>query len=105
MPQFETPTEFDFDARYRVEGWSGIAWHAWNYEIKQVPIECLVEDEFGNEFFCESGDYEEEENKERVVCTMVGDDAKHTFEIELLTKLEEDEFCPECGQIGCRAYG
>ena len=81
----------DFDAHYRVEGYGGIAWYVWHYE--------KIRDE----------DYEwsgiETENRDRVVCVMVGDDRKFTFDVEDLTKLEEDEFCPECGQIGCKAYG
>jgi len=84
------PSEFDFDAKYTVEGWRGIAWHAWHHAKLR------------------DADYEwtgiEVDDPERVVCTMVGDDEKHTFYVEELTKLEEDEYCPECGQIGCKAY-
>jgi hypothetical protein len=83
-------SSFDFDSTYKVEGWRGIAWYAWRYET--------IRDE----------DYEwsgiEYENKDRVECCMVGDDTVHIFDISELTKLEEDEYCPECGQIGCKAY-
>lgn len=80
----------DFEKKYKVEGYGGVAWHAWNYE--------MVRDE----------DFEwsgiATENPERVVCVMVGDDRKFTFDVEDLTPLEDDEYCPECGQIGCKAW-
>jgi hypothetical protein len=85
-----TEQEFDFDSTYTVEGWRGIAWHVWQYE--------QIRDE----------DYEwsgiEYDNKDRVVCTMVGDDKEFTFDIDELTKISEDEYCPECGQLGCKVY-
>lgn len=81
---------FCLEKRYRVEGWSGIAWYVRGYEV--------IRDE----------DYEwsgiEYENRERVVCIMVGDDRPFTFGIDELTPLEEGDYCPECGQIGCKAY-
>jgi len=84
------PDEFDFDARYSVEGWGGVAWFAWDYEV--------IRDE---DFEWSGIEYV---NKEKVVCTMVGDDQKFTFDIDELTKLGEADYCPECGQIGCKAY-
>lgn len=84
-------TEFDFDARYTVEGYSGIAFYVTGYD--------MIRDE----------DYEwsgiEYEDKEHVRAIMVGDDRVHIIEIDHLTKISEDDYCPECGQIGCKAYG
>jgi hypothetical protein len=83
-----TESKFDFDATYKVEGWGGIAWHAFDYETTR--------DE----------DYEWSGivtvNEERVLCHMVGDDRTFCFEISELTKLDESEYCSECGQIGCQ---
>jgi hypothetical protein len=80
----------DLEARYRVEGYSGVAWYLLGYE--------KIRDE----------DYEwsgiEYENTDRVWAVMVGDDRVFTFDVEELTELEDDEYCPECGQIGCKAY-
>ena len=82
---------FDFTARYKVEGEGGIAWYAVHYE--------KVYDE----------DYEwtgiEGENKERVVCIMVGDDREFTFDVEDLVKLDDGDYCTECGQLGCKGDG
>lgn len=79
----------DFNSKYTVEGYSGIAFYLLGYE--------LVQDE----------DYEwsgiEYENKERVRAVMVGDDRIHLVEVTELTKISEDDYCPECGQIGCTA--
>jgi hypothetical protein len=33
---------------------------------------------------------------------MVGDDRVFTFDVHYLTPIKEDEYCPECGQIGCK---
>jgi hypothetical protein len=83
-------TKLDLEARYRVEGYGGVAWYLLGYE--------KIRDE----------DYEwtgiEYENTDRVWAVMVGDDRVFTFDVEELSKLEDDEYCPECGQIGCKAY-
>lgn len=93
--------DFDFSARYKIEGWaSGIAWRAVSYEIELR--EYIVDDEDEELYWT---DYEEVENRDRVVCIMVGDDRKFTFDVDELIKIDEDEYCPECGQIGCKAYG
>lgn len=80
----------DFDKRYRVDEYNGIAWYLLGYE--------LIQDE----------DYEwsgiEYENPERVRAVMVGDDRIFVFDVDQLTPLDDDEYCPECGQIGCKAY-
>jgi hypothetical protein len=44
---------------------------------------------------------EEFEDEERVVVVMVGDDWKHTVYAEDLTKIDEEDYCHGCGQIGC----
>ena len=37
----------------------------------------------------------------QLVCRMVGDDAHHLYEPEDIEKMEREEYCGECGQIGC----
>lgn len=87
----ESKVDFDFEAAYRVEGYGGVAWHAYSYES--------VLDE--NYEWTGIVNY----NKERVNCYMIGDDRTFTFDISDLTVIPEDEFCHECGQIGCTANG
>ncbi len=94
-------TEFDFTKRYRVDGWGGIAWYVTEYDSSQELVSDYYEDDDGSVNYAE---WEEVVDKSRVKCVMVGDDRVFTFGIDELTPLEEDEFCPECGQIGCKAY-
>ena len=80
--------DFDFDKRYSVHGYDySVAWRALSYETWR--------DE----------DYEwtgiENENYDRVVCVMVGDDRKFTFDVEDMIPIEDNAYCHECGQIGC----
>jgi hypothetical protein len=78
----------DMGARYRVEGWGGIAFYLLGYK--------LVRDE----------DYEwsgiEYEDRDWVRAVMVGDDTVHVVEVDDLTPLDEGDYCSECGQIGCQ---
>ena len=93
--------EFDFDAAYRVTGYRGIAWHAISYKKEHDFVPVFEEDgEYTGHV-----DYEEFEDKTKVVCVMVGDDREFTFYTDELTKLDEGDYCPSCGQIGCTAGG
>ena len=82
--------DFDFHSRYRIEDYGGVAWYVVGYE--------KTRDE----------DYEwtgiEHENRERVVAIMVGDDRRFTFDVDELIKIDDEDYCPECGQLGCKAY-
>lgn len=81
--------ELDLNAKYKVNGYGGIAFYLLGYE--------MIRDE----------DYDwsgiEYENSDRVRAVMVGDDRVHLIDVEDLTPLTDDEYCPECGQIGCTA--
>jgi len=80
----------DMDARYSVSYYEGVAFYLLGYE--------MIRDE----------DYEwsgiEEENRQNVRAVMVGDDTVHIVDVDDLTVISEDDYCPECGQIGCKAY-
>lgn len=86
-----TETALDFAARYRVAGYGAAAWYLVEYE--------QVRDE----------DYEwtgiTEENRSNVRAVMVGDDCAFTIDVDDLTLIDEDDYCHECGQIGCKADG
>jgi len=78
---------FDFTKAYRVEGYGGVAWRVIGHEealdedYEWTGIKTVIED--------------------RVVAHMIGDDRDFTFGVDELTPIEDDEFCSECGQIGC----
>lgn len=103
-------SEFDFESAYTVSGWRGIAWRA--IEHPKVQEECQghpddgeLNGPVGETFYCDGSCEEPYEDTTQVICHMVGDDRKYTFDIDELTKISEDDYCPECGQIGCKAYG
>jgi hypothetical protein len=37
----------------------------------------------------------------QVVCRMIGDDRNFVFDPDDLTPLDREDYCGECGQIGC----
>jgi hypothetical protein len=71
-----------------VDGYNGIAFYVDKYPFSEPDEDT------------EWTGYEHEDYG-LVVCVMVGDDHKFTFDIDDLTPLEREEFCGECGQIGC----
>jgi hypothetical protein len=85
------PESLDFDAHYCVRGYKGIAWYLIGF--KSEPDQDT-----------EWTGYEVED-RSRVVAVMVGDDRKFTFDVEDVQKIDEDDFCHVCGQIGCRHDG
>ena len=84
----------DFDARYSVAGMPGVAWYLRGYVIEQREI--ITED--GEDVFY---DYEPYSNVSMVRAVMVGDDREHEIDVDDLTKLEDEDYCDCCGQIGC----
>lgn len=86
---YEEPSRGEWTAdAYTVKGYAGIAWYVlgWETEPDQDTEWTGYEPRTG-----------------RVVAVMVGDDCKFSFEPEELTAISENDYCPECGQIGCHA--
>lgn len=77
---------------------------------EMIEIECnhfSEDDEYQG--FCYDCESYYEEPDYRVLddlydCVMVGDDQVHSIDIADLTLLDSNEFCIECGQIGCSVY-
>ena len=80
----------DFNARYRVDGIPGIAFYLTGFYSE--PDEDTIWTGF------------ERVDETRVIAIMVGDDRKHIVDVSDLTLLNENDYCPECGQIGCTHY-
>ena len=94
-----TTTEIDFDARYAVKGWHGIAFYLIGYAYEEEPI--MFTDEDGNESNDWTGDFEKIYHHHKVIAVMVGDNRRHIVDVDDLTKIGADDYCSVCGQIGC----
>jgi len=78
---------FSADA-YRVSGYDGVAWHVYGWETEPD----------------EDTEWSGIENRTgKVVCVMIGDDRRFTFDLDEIVPINEEEYCPSCGQIGCTA--
>lgn len=79
--------DIDFDARYAVAGYPGIAF--WLRGYVETP----------NEDTEWSGCMDVDTSMVRAV--MVGDDREHIVDVDDLTPLREADYCHTCGQVGC----
>lgn len=73
-------TVIDFDKRYRVDAWPGIAF--W--------LKGWIADADG---LVETHDF--------VRAVMVGDNKEHIIDVDDLTPINDNDYCSCCGQIGC----
>ena len=89
-PTYEADSESFSAEAYRVKGYEGIAWRVYGWET--VPDE----DTEWTGINTPTG---------RVVARMIGDDRLFTFEPDEIEPLEREEYCSECGQIGCTHDG
>lgn len=82
----ESDSEYFTADYYRVSHYPGIAFYAlgWETEPDDDTEWTGIENRTGN-----------------VVMVMVGDDRKHTFDPDDIEPLPADQFCRDCGQIGC----
>jgi hypothetical protein len=80
------PFDFDFDATYKEVGGAGIAWRAYAYQTEPT------EDTEWDGIEIPTG---------KVLAHMVGDDREHEFDPDELQLIDEEAYCPGCGQIGC----
>ena len=87
---YETDNEtFDSEA-YTVDGQGNIGWYVLGWETE--PDEDTEWTGFEN-------------RTGRVVAIMIGDDSKFLFDPDELTPLEREDYCGECGQVGCTHDG
>jgi hypothetical protein len=78
----------DFDKAYKADGWSnGIAWRVFAWETKPD------EDTEWSGIRVNTGN---------VLAHMVGDDRDFVFDPLDLTPIADEDYCSECGQVGCK---
>ena len=93
-------TPIDFGAKYSVEGYDGVAFYLLGHVETCVQTEILVaHDEEGYPIYVLGQEDIVEEQLVRAV--MVGDDKEYWIDVDDLTKLDDDDYCSSCGQIGC----
>ena len=117
----ETVTGFDFSPAYRAQGYGGIAWRVTGYAQEWTDEEWTYlgadddPDAGEDDYFGRTGYYYPDENpanycyaepeqiedRSRVVAHMIGDDQDFTFDVEDLEPIADEDYCSECGQIGC----
>ena len=95
---------------FTARGWRGVAWSALGYATAETSPEwhlwCAApkcEHESEDCYYFEEG--ETVPCSDQVVAVMVGDDRPFILDVTDLEPLEEGDYCPDCGQIGCHAYG
>ena len=89
-PNYEKDDDsFPADA-YTVKGYEGIAWYALGWETQ--PDEDT-----------EWSGYEQRTGN--VVCVMIGDDRRFSFDPADIQPLAREKYCGVCGQIGCAHDG
>ena len=99
--RYESDDEhFSADA-YQVRGYKGIAWYVLGWEVETGPCEWYDHDAGEWVFDEEPGDV----RTGQVVAVMVGDDRRFTFDEEDVIPLKREEYCGECGQMGCTHDG
>lgn len=120
--QYEADDEhFDAEA-YAVDGYRGIAWYVLGWELAPLST-WMCQD-------CDAAGYErpqgggattskgdpdcehlsiawdqDTERTGRVVAVMVGDDRRFVVDEEDVTPLAREDYCGECGQVGCTHDG
>jgi hypothetical protein len=96
-------TTLDLSARYTVAGYGGIAFYLLGYAQEWTSEEWsyIGEGDPDDESSYLYSEPEQIEDTSRVRAVMVGDDFTHVINVDDLTKIGDDDYCHECGQIGC----
>lgn len=97
----------DMNGTYRVQGWGGIAFYLTGYATQWTEEEWVYcgegdEDDPCNYLYNEP---EEIEDRQFVRAIMVGDDTIHLVDVDDLEMLAREDYCGQCGQIGCTHDG
>jgi hypothetical protein len=105
--------KLDFDARYTVAGYRGVAFWLDGYvqEWPEPTYYCVTHDadegegtaDCGTdcEYISDEEGLESYDDTSRVLAVMVGDDRRHVVDVRDLTVIPEGGYCHGCGQVGC----
>ncbi len=83
---YETPTPNPWPDAVRIKNNAQVAWRVlgWQTESDEDTVWTGIEERTG-----------------RLVCRMVGDDFDYLVDPDDIETLDREEYCGECGQIGC----
>jgi hypothetical protein len=84
---YESDDKTFWSDAYAVKGWRGIAFRVLGWQLE------ADEDTEWSGIYQRTGD---------VYVIMVGDDKVWTIDVDDLQPLSVEQFCSECGQIGCK---
>lgn len=103
--------QVDMNARYTVAGYGGVAFYLLGYatseEYEGDVVVCIDDecDHASSDMCWAEGDTSIVFNTDMVRAVMVGDDREFIVDVSDLTRLGDDDYCAECGQVGCTADG
>lgn len=97
------------EGRFKIDGYDGVAFYIYQWTQKAVPvsshIEIAGEEDYTNSYAVEEvideWEWVDDPDSEMMEVCMVGDDHVHTVDISEMTLIDDDEYCSNCGQIGC----
>lgn len=108
-------TTLDLTARYQVDGFAGIAFRLLGWALAaedpepflacDLPADILDDHEHDESCWVLPEETEVTESDTWVRVVMIGDDTVHDVEYTDLHLLDLDDYCHECGQIGCTHDG
>lgn len=90
MIHYEPDNGGALDGAWTVDGYAGIAWHLLGWQVEPD------EDTEWSGTYNRTGD---------VVAVMVGDDRRFIVELGDLNPIKPEDYCGQCGQMGCTADG
>lgn len=107
-----TTATLDLAAAHSVKGYPGVAFRLLGFateEVVEADVLVCEDDECDHTLsemcWVEGGDVDTVVDLDRVVAVMIGDDRDHVVEVADLTKIDRDDYCGSCGQIGCTHDG
>jgi hypothetical protein len=92
------------DDRYECSEWPGVAVRFDGLD-QRFERYVSVDDETGEEFESWDGEWVDDPDSPFVFVVMVGDDKRHRVRRDELRRLDELDYCAECGQVGCTHDG
>lgn len=94
---YESDDEYFTADAYKVEGFDGVACRVLGWEVESGETEWWDEENQETVYDPEP----EPRRTGRVVVRMVGDDGRSVVDESDIKPLAREDYCGECGQIGC----